>query len=195
MINYLIFPKYVKNSIFTTLHDTPKHVWANFHQYKMYSMDFYWMEYWATIKEGELPLMQENLSNVENMICPEKSIFIFDRNYNAMELYARIIEMNSYFVVRLKNEFYKKERSKITSNDSPIQLELTSDRLKKFHNPDLKEKYSKMWTIDLRIVTITLKNGKTETLLTNLPQEIMTIDDFRIISIVNDGELKPITTL
>lgn len=52
-----------------------------------------------------------------------------------------------------------------------------------------------MWTIDLRIVTITLKNGKTETLLTNLPQEIMTIDDFRIISIVNDGELKPITTL
>lgn len=139
--------------------------------------------------------MQENLSNVENMICPEKSIFIFERNYNTMELYARIIEMNSYLVVRLKNDFDKKERSKIRTNDSPIQLELTSDRLKKFHNPYLKEKYSQMWTIDLRIVTITLKNGKTETLLTNLPQEIMTIDDFRIISIVNDGELKPITTL
>ena len=132
-------------------------------------------------KEGELPLIQENLSNVENMICPEKSIFIFDRNYNAMELYARIIEMNSYFLVRLKNDFYKKERNKIRTNDSPIQLELTSDRLKKFHNSDLKEKYSKMWTIDLRIVTITLKNGKTETLLTNLPQEIMTIDDLEYI--------------
>ena len=38
-----------------------------------------------------------------------------------------------------------------------------------------------MWTIDLRIVTITLKNGKTETLLTNLPQEIMTIDDLEYI--------------
>ena len=75
----------------------------------------------------------------------------------------------------------KKERSKITSNDPPIQLELTSDRLKKFHNPDLKEKYSQMWTIDLRIVTITLKNGKTETLLTNLPQEIMTIDNLEYI--------------
>ena len=132
-------------------------------------------------KEGELPLMQQNLSNVENMITPEKSIFIYDRNYNAMELYARIIEMNSYFVVRLKDGFYKKERSKITSNDSPIQLELTPSRLKKFHDEYLKEKYSKMWSINLRIVTITLENGTEETLLTNLPQNLMTIDDLEYI--------------
>lgn len=132
-------------------------------------------------KEGELPLMQQNLSIVEKMVSPHKSIFIFDRNYNAMELYARIIEMNSYFVVRLKKDFYKKERSKITSNDSSIQLELTQSRLKKFHDEDLKEKYSKMWSIDLRIVTITLENGTEETLLTNLPQNIMTIDDLEYI--------------
>ena len=55
-----------------------------------------------------------------------------------MELYARIIEMNSYFVVGLKNDFYKKETSKITSNNSFIQLKLTSSRLKKFHDGDLK---------------------------------------------------------
>ncbi len=56
-------------------------------------------------------------------------------------------------------------------------LELTRDRLKKFHNSELKEKYSKMWAIGLRIVTITLKTGKKEVLLTNLPQNIMTKDD------------------
>ena len=132
-------------------------------------------------KEGELPLMQENLSNVENMITPEKSIFIFDRNYNAMELYARIIEMNSYFVVRLKDRFYIDERSKITSNDSLIQLELTPSRLKKFHDEELKDKYSKMWSIDLRIVTVTLENGTKETLLTNLPKEIITYEDMEYI--------------
>ena len=115
-------------------------------------------------KEGELPLMQQNLSNIENMIDLHRSIFIFDRNYNAMELYARMIELNAYFVVRLKVNVYKKERSKITAVDSPIQLELTKSRLKKFHDESLKEKYSKMWTIDLRIVTITLENGTTETL-------------------------------
>ena len=33
----------------------------------------------------------------------------------------------------------------------------------------------------MRIVTITLKNGTKETLLTNLPQSIMTIDDLEYI--------------
>ena len=48
-----------------------------------------------------------------------------------MELYARIIELNSYFVIRIKSDDYKKERSKITSNDSPIKINLIADRLKK----------------------------------------------------------------
>ena len=42
--------------------------------------------------------------------------------------------MNSYFIVRLKKDFYKNERSKITSDDSPINLELTPERLKKFYD-------------------------------------------------------------
>ena len=33
---------------------------------------------------------------------PQKSIFIFDRGYNSMELMARIINMNSFFVIRQK---------------------------------------------------------------------------------------------
>ena len=45
----------------------------------------------------------------------------------------------------------------------------------------MKEKYSQKWTIDLRIVTITLENGTKETLLTNLPKELMTIDDLKYI--------------
>ena len=89
--------------------------------------------------------------------------------------------MNSYFVVKLKDTSYKKEISKITSNDSPISLELNNDRLKKFHDKDLKEKYSRMWSIDLRIVTITLENDQKETLLTNLPETLMTIDDLEYI--------------
>ena len=38
-----------------------------------------------------------------------------------------------------------------------------------------------MWSIDLRIVTITLKNGQKETLLTNLPETLMTINDLEYI--------------
>ena len=51
-----------------------------------------------------------------------------------MELYARIIEVNSYFVVRLRKDDYKKERSRITSNDSPINLNLTMHRNLRINN-------------------------------------------------------------
>ena len=93
-----------------------------------------------------------------------------------MELYARLIELNTYFVVRL-DDSYKKERDRINSNDSPIKLYLTAKRLKRFHNPILKEKYSKELYLNLRIVDVELPNGEIKSLLTNIPKNVMTIDD------------------
>ena len=127
----------------------------------------------ADYKAGELPLMHQHLQNVENMINPSKTIWIFDRGYPALELYARIIEMKSYFVVRLKKDTYKEERKNITEEDSPISLKITKNRLKKFHDPKLKEKYSKKWTMDLRIITITNNKGEKYSLLTNIPKEVL----------------------
>ena len=130
-------------------------------------------------KQAELPLMHKNIENIQDLITPEKSIFIFDRGYNAMELYANIMSMNSYFIVRLKDRNYIDDRYKITENDSEIQLEITKDRLKKFHNKNLKEKYSKIKHLNLRILTITLENGTTESLLTNILDKNFTIEDFQ----------------
>ena len=133
----------------------------------------------GNFKQAELPLMHQNLENIQELIIPEKSIFIFDRGYNAMELYANIMSMNSYFIVRLKDRNYIGDRYKITENDAEIQLEITKERLKKFHNKSLKEKYSKIKHLNLRILTITLENGTTETLLTNIHDKNFTIEDFK----------------
>ena len=127
----------------------------------------------ANYKAAELPLIHQHLQNAKNMINMMKTIWTFDRGYPAMELYARIIEMNSYFIVRLKKDSYKEERKNITEEDSPISLNITGNRLKKFHDPELKNIYSKKWTMDLRIVTITTKNGEKYSLLTNIPQEVL----------------------
>lgn len=124
-------------------------------------------------KAAELPLMHQHLQNVENMIDPMKTIWIFDRGYTAMELYARIIEMDSYFIVRLRKDSYKEERKNITEEDSSISLNITGNRLKKFHDLELKNIYSKKWTMDLRIVTITTNNGEKYSLLTNIPKEVL----------------------
>ena len=65
-------------------------------------------------------------------------------------------------------------------------MNLTGERLKKFHDSILKEKYSKEAYLKLRLVTVEVesldeKTGevkrKTVTLLINLPKDIMTIED------------------
>ena len=127
----------------------------------------------ADYKAGELPLMHQHLKDVKNMIVPEKTIWTLDRGYPAMELYARIIEMNSYFIVRLRKDSYIEERMNIKQEDSPISLKITKDRLKKFHDPELKNIYSKKWTINLRIITITNKNGEKYSLLTNITKKVL----------------------
>ena len=81
--------------------------------------------------------------------------------------------MNSYFVVRLRKDSYKEERMNIIEEDSSISLNITGERLKKFHDLELKNIYSKKWTMDLRIVTITNNNGENYSLLTNIPEKVL----------------------
>ena len=102
-----------------------------------------------------------------------------DLSDNAMELYADIMSINSYFIVRLKDKSYIDERYTIKENDSEIKIKLTKDRIKKFHNPSLKEEYGKEEHLNLRILTIELDNGKTETLLTNIFNKKFQIEDFK----------------
>lgn len=82
-------------------------------------------------KQAELPLMHKNFDNIQDLIIPKKSIFIFDREYDAMELCVHIMSINSYFLVGLKDKSYIDERYTIKENDSEIKIKLTKGRLKK----------------------------------------------------------------
>lgn len=94
--------------------------------------------------------------------------------------------MNTYFVIRLKNNSYKEERKNIKEDDSSISIPLTKNRLKIFKDPELKKQFQNVEELNLRIISIELekedsKTGETkieiESLLTNLPPEIMSKDD------------------
>ena len=98
-------------------------------------------------KQAKLPLMHQNLENIQALITLEKSIFIFNRGYNAMELYVNIISINSYFIVRLKDRNYIDDRYKITENDSEIQLEITKERLKKIPQQNSKREIQQNKTL------------------------------------------------
>ena len=135
---------------------------------------------------GEMTLIHQNMQNVKDLIEPTESIFTFDRGFVALELICRLISINTYFVIRLRKNSYKEERKNIETDDSPISIPLTKNRLKIFKDLELKEQFQDVDELNLRIVTIELekensKTGKTEieieTLLTNLPPEIMSKED------------------
>ena len=135
---------------------------------------------------GEMTLIHQNMQNVQDLIEPEHSIFTFDRGFVALELICRLISMNTYFVIRLKKNSYIDERSCIETDDSLISIPLTENRLKIFKDQELKEQYQDIDELNLRIVTIELekenkKTGETkieiESLLTNLPSELMSKED------------------
>lgn len=63
--------------------------------------------------------------------------------------------MNSYFIIRLKDKSHIDDIYKITENDTEIELELTKEGLKKFHNRP-KRKIQ-------QIKTLKIKNTKNNT--------------------------------
>ena len=135
---------------------------------------------------GEMTLIHQNIQNCKDLIEHTESIFTFDRGFVSLELICRLISMNTYFIIRLRNNSYKEERNNIKTDDSPISIPLTENRLKIFKDSKLKEQFQDIDKLNLRIVTIEIEkeNSKTEeneieieTLLTNLPSEIMSKDD------------------
>ena len=135
---------------------------------------------------GEMTLIHQNIQNCKNLIEPENSIFTFDRGFVALELICRLISMNTYFVIRLRKDSYIEERENIKTDDSPISIPLTEKRLIIFKDPELKEQFHDVNELNLRIVNIKLEKEdeetgeieiEIETLLTNIPPEIMSKEE------------------
>ena len=62
-------------------------------------------------KEGDLPLVHKNLANIPDVVDFSNSIFTFDRGYVGLELDARLLELNTNFVIRLRSDAYKRWNS------------------------------------------------------------------------------------
>ena len=77
-----------------------------------------------------------------------------------MELMAHIINMNSFFVIRLKKDSYIGKREYMTSNDEILEIEINKDRINKFKDKILKEKFKDLQYLKLRVVNIKLETGE-----------------------------------
>ena len=141
------------------------------------------------VEASSEPKMAINqINELKNIIDLPNSILMGDRGYDSIEMMINIIEHKSYFIIRLKDSTFKKERKNITKDDEYIWINMTKQRLKNVDNNEIKEKYQKEGRIKLRIVRVPLKTDeqdenddtpKEEYLITNLPKEIAPYEDFK----------------
>ena len=130
-------------------------------------------------KSSEPDLAIGHLEDVKNRIDLEKTINICDRGYGSKKLMLKIMQLNSYFVIRLKKDTFIDQRYKTSSDDEIIEVPLYNSFIKTITNEKLKEFASKQEKLKLRIINIQLPTEEIETLATNLFDESMTMEDFK----------------
>ena len=89
------------------------------------------------------------------------------------------MQLNSYFVIRLKKDTFIDQRYKLTQDDEIIEVPLTKSFIKTIPDEKLRKFAKKEQKLKLRIINIELPTGEIETLATNLFDKSMTIDDFK----------------
>ena len=132
-------------------------------------------------KSSESDLAIDHLEDVKNKINLQKTISICDRGYVSKKFMLKIMQLNSYFVIRFKKDTFIEQRYKTTSDDEIIEVPLNNTFIKTIKDEELREFASKQEKLKVRIVNIQLPTGEIETLTTNLFDESMTIEDFKTI--------------
>ena len=130
-----------------------------------------------TVKETSLAM--EHLLDLKKRFNIEKLITIYDRGYNSLELMLFTEKLNSKFLIRLTKKDFIKQRRKIMGQDKRIQINITNNRIKDFEDKNLQKMANEMGRYNLRIVEITLENGTTEILATNLNSDEFTIEELK----------------
>lgn len=129
-------------------------------------------------------------SLVDRSDTPGNCLFIFDRGYESMNLIAHVCERGSFFLIRAKDvcspvsPFRLLELPDAEEFDSPIRFICTRSWKLKNENPVLYKCFQKKQRFDFipqddktgtyelcfRLIKLTLDNGTTEYLITNLPK-------------------------
>lgn len=124
------------------------------------------------VKFDEMRIAQEQIANVQETIGNRYPFMvIMDRGYPSTPAFLQFIDTGIYFVARLKSSDYKAEQQKLKSSDEDVKIELTKSRRRNYIG---KKEEAIMMSRDsflLRLVTVTLEDGTSEVLATNLPRD------------------------
>ena len=103
-------------------------------------------------KASEIPIAIDHLRGSHDLFKNRKVIYLADRYYPSVELFA-ILELYEFkYCIRAKSYFFKKIISNMKSDDEWITVNLDKAWLKRLKYSESKERFQKNPTIRIRVV-------------------------------------------
>lgn len=123
-------------------------------------------------KFDEMKTAEKQLDQLSDTIGSEQLYFIImDRGYPSIPSFLRMIDKDIKFVIRLKSSDFKKEQQELKSNDEDVSIELTKSRRRHYIGTDDEKIIFSRDTFSMRFITVSLDDGKSEVLATNLSRD------------------------
>lgn len=116
----------------------------------------------APMTTDERTLAKDHVKNVEEFTQDKQKLFIYDRGYSSFEIIHQLEGIGAKYVMRVRKKF-----------NLDIDAQETEDGLV------ILEKDGNSHTV--RVIKLTLNSGEEEVLITNLMDESLTAEDFKVL--------------
>ena len=127
---------------------------------------------------SERELAKKHVRNLEEILDEmgkteliKKMIIIFDRGYPSIEMIYMLEQIGIKYLFRAKKCSLSNEFEKMTGKDEEVEIELSSKRISRVKDVDIRQKLREIKVIKSRLVKHELNTGETELLITNLNNE------------------------
>ena len=130
-------------------------------------------------KVSEKIQIEEELKNIKKKYKNKKIIIVCDRFYFGISFIHRLEKMGIKYIIRMRNEHYKKEKMEMTSNDEELDLKVRTNSVFYAETEEEKEELKKIKKVKTRIIKTKIPSGEEEHLSTNLSKEELNEEEAR----------------
>ena len=124
-------------------------------------------------KFNEMAVAEAQIASVKETIGDKPFLVTMDRGYPGIPAFLRMIDSQTYFVVRLKSSDFKAEQQALAADDEDVSIQLTKSRRKHYMGTADEAIVMSRDSFHLRMVRVWLNEDRTEyeILATNLSRD------------------------
>ena len=133
----------------------------------------------AEYKHWEIDLIIKHIKSTSHITKYFPIIYVIDRGYFSLATMYHFINDGTKFIIRLNKNFLKLEQESMQSDDESVEIKYQYDRIRAYKNKDEEfyNYYKNGNRISLRFVNIKLSTGEIETIMTNIGEDELSIED------------------